>query len=150
MRGPLVSGVRRTRGPLVGVIARRSFGPGGGLERAGGGEIRPGFAGAEEAQVGAGGPGALHEAKGFRGRFSPRFIQDQRDAESLFRVLEDQVVPMYYDQSPDGIPHRWMARVKRSMRTLAWRFNADRMVMDYVRNCYLPAAVASSCQMPPA
>ncbi|MBP1628927.1 MAG: alpha-glucan phosphorylase, partial [Holophagaceae bacterium] len=34
-------------------------------------------------------------------------------------------------------------------RTLAWRFSADRMVMDYVRNCYLPAATASSCQMPP-
>ena len=77
-------------------------------------------------------------------------IQDQRDAESLFRILEEQVVPMYYDRGPDDIPYRWMARVKRSMRTLAWRFNADRMVMDYVRNCYLPAAVASSCQMPPA
>ena len=76
-------------------------------------------------------------------------IQDQRDAESLFRVLEEQVVPMYYDRDRDGVPRRWMARVKRSMRTLAWRFNADRMVMDYVRNCYLPAAVASSCQMPP-
>jgi len=76
-------------------------------------------------------------------------IQDQRDAESLFRLLEEQVIPMYYDKDPDGVPRRWMARVKRSMRTLAWRFNADRMVMDYVRNCYLPAAVASSCQMPP-
>jgi starch phosphorylase len=76
-------------------------------------------------------------------------IQDKRDAESLFRVLEEQVVPMYYDRDRDGVPRRWMARIKRSMRTLAWRFNADRMVMDYVRNCYLPAAVASSCQMPP-
>lgn len=76
-------------------------------------------------------------------------IQDQRDAESLFRLLEEQVVPMYYERDRDGVPRRWMARIKRSMRTLAWRFNADRMVMDYVRNCYLPAAVASSCQMPP-
>jgi len=76
-------------------------------------------------------------------------IQDQRDAESLFRLLEEQIIPMYYDKDADGVPRRWMARVKRSMRTLAWRFNADRMVMDYVRNCYLPAAVASSCQMPP-
>jgi starch phosphorylase len=76
-------------------------------------------------------------------------IQDQRDAESLFRVLEEQVVPLYYNRDSDGVPRRWLARVKRSMRTLAWRFNADRMVMDYARNCYLPAAVASSCQMPP-
>lgn len=76
-------------------------------------------------------------------------IQDQRDAESLFRLLEEQIVPMYYERDRDGVPRRWMSRIKRSMRTLAWRFNADRMVMDYVRNCYLPAAVASSCQMPP-
>lgn len=76
-------------------------------------------------------------------------IQDQRDADSLFRVLEEQVVPLYYRRDPDGVPRQWLSRVKRSMRTLAWRFNADRMVMDYVRNCYLPAAVASSCQMPP-
>jgi starch phosphorylase len=76
-------------------------------------------------------------------------IQDQRDAESLFRLLEEQIVPMYYERDRDGVPRRWISRIKRSMRTLAWRFNADRMVMDYVRNCYLPAAVASSCQMPP-
>jgi glycogen phosphorylase len=75
-------------------------------------------------------------------------IQDARDAEALFRLLEEQVVPLYYDRDPNGVPRRWLARVKRSIRTLAWRFNADRMVMDYVRNCYLPAASASSCQMP--
>jgi len=46
------------------------------------------------------------------------------------------------------VPRNWVHAIKRSMRTLAWRFNADRMVMDYVRHCYLPAAVASSCQMP--
>jgi starch phosphorylase len=46
------------------------------------------------------------------------------------------------------VPRHWLHAIQRSMRTLAWRFNADRMVMDYVRNCYLPAAVASSCQMP--
>ena len=57
-------------------------------------------------------------------------------------------MPMYYDRDSQGVPRRWMQRVKRSIRTLAWRFNADRMVMDYVRNCYLPAATASSCQMP--
>jgi starch phosphorylase len=76
-------------------------------------------------------------------------VQDRRDAEALFRVLEEQVVPLYYDQDSNGVPRRWVHAIKRSIRTLAWRFNADRMVMDYVRNCYLPAAVASSCQMPP-
>lgn len=75
-------------------------------------------------------------------------IQDQRDFENLLALLENVIVPMYYDRDAQGVPRRWMQRVKRSIRTLAWRFNADRMVMDYVRNCYLPAATASSCQMP--
>lgn len=75
-------------------------------------------------------------------------IQDQRDFDALMTLLEEVVVPMYYDRDAQGVPRRWLQRVKRSIRTLAWRFNADRMVMDYVRNCYLPAATASSCQMP--
>ena len=75
-------------------------------------------------------------------------VQDKRDAEALFRLLEEKIVPLYYRQDANGVPRQWVHAIKRSMRTLAWRFNADRMVMDYVRNCYLPAAVASSCQMP--
>jgi starch phosphorylase len=43
-----------------------------------------------------------------------------------------------------------MARVKRAIRTLAWRYNADRMVIDYVKECYLPAAGGDTCRMPPA
>ncbi|HJV91489.1 MAG TPA: alpha-glucan family phosphorylase, partial [Holophagaceae bacterium] len=75
-------------------------------------------------------------------------VQNARDAESLFRVLEEEVVPLYYLRDSSGVPSMWMQRVKRSIRTLAWRFNADRMVMDYVQQLYLPAALASSCQMP--
>jgi starch phosphorylase len=75
-------------------------------------------------------------------------VQDKRDADALFRLLEEKVVPLYYNQDHNGVPRQWVHAIKRSMRTLAWRFNADRMVMDYVRNCYLPAAMASSCQMP--
>jgi starch phosphorylase len=74
--------------------------------------------------------------------------QDRRDADALFRLLEEKVVPLYYDQDANGVPRRWVQAIKRSMGTLAWRFNADRMVMDYVRTCYLPAALAASCQMP--
>ncbi len=77
-------------------------------------------------------------------------IQDRRDADALFRLLEEEIVPLYYDRDAAGVPRAWLQRVKRSIRTLAWRFNADRMVMDYVNHCYLPAAVAASCQMPPA
>jgi len=38
--------------------------------------------------------------------------------------------------------------MKRTMRTLGWRFNTDRMVIDYTNNCYLPAAGAQNCRMP--
>lgn len=74
-------------------------------------------------------------------------IQDSRDAESLYRVLEDEVVPLYYDRDADGLPRGWLARMKRSIGTLGWRFSADRMVMDYVKNCYLPAAGGVSSDM---
>ena len=42
-----------------------------------------------------------------------------------------------------------MARAARAMRTLAWRYNADRMARDYAGECYLPAAGGNTCRMPP-
>lgn len=73
--------------------------------------------------------------------------QDERDAEALYRALEDEVVPLYYDRNHDGLPRGWLTRMKRSIRTLGWRFSADRMVMDYVQKCYLPAAGGMSSDM---
>jgi starch phosphorylase len=77
-------------------------------------------------------------------------VHDQRDAEALFETLEREVVPLYYDRDAEGIPRNWIRRVKRAIRTLAWRYNADRMVKDYVEQCYLPAAGAETCRMPGA
>ena len=62
-------------------------------------------------------------------------------------VLRDEVVPLYYDRDRDGLPREWIARMKRAIRTLGWRFSADRMVMDYVLNCYIPAAGGTSCDL---
>ncbi|HXO19159.1 MAG TPA: alpha-glucan family phosphorylase, partial [Thermoanaerobaculia bacterium] len=75
--------------------------------------------------------------------------QDERDALALFETLEKEVVPLYYERDDEGIPRGWIERVKRAIRTLAWRYNADRMVMDYVRQCYLPASGGASSRMPP-
>jgi starch phosphorylase len=69
---------------------------------------------------------------------------DARDAESMLRALRDEVVPLYYDRDRDGLPREWIARMKRAIRTLGWRFSADRMVMDYVLKCYIPAAGGTS------
>ena len=74
-------------------------------------------------------------------------VHDQRDADALRRVLIDQVVPLYYARDEDGVPRGWTARMKRAIRTLGWRFNSDRMVMDYVRLCYVPAAGGRSSDM---
>jgi len=71
-------------------------------------------------------------------------IHDTRDAEALVQVLRDEVVPSYYHRDRDGLPRSWIARMKRAIRTLGWRFSADRMVMDYVLKGYIPAAGGTS------
>ena len=67
-------------------------------------------------------------------------IQDGRDAEDLYRTLLDEVVPLYFDRDESGLPRGFIARTKEAIATLGWRFCSDRMVHDYARNCYLPAA----------
>jgi starch phosphorylase len=75
-------------------------------------------------------------------------VQDERDHKALIETLTQLVVPMYYDREElTGLPRRWLARQKAAMRSLGWRFNADRMVMDYVETSYLPAAGVVSCGM---
>jgi starch phosphorylase len=74
-------------------------------------------------------------------------IHDRRDADSLLAVLRQQVVPLYYDRDRDGLPRAWVRRVKRAIRTLGWRFSADRMVMDYVLQAYIPAGGGTSSDM---
>ncbi len=74
-------------------------------------------------------------------------ITDQRDADSLYRVLEEEVIPLFYDRDADGLPRHWIKRMMNSIGTLAWRFSAHRMVADYVRAAYLPAVGGVSCQM---
>ncbi|HEY6341042.1 MAG TPA: alpha-glucan family phosphorylase [Bryobacteraceae bacterium] len=74
-------------------------------------------------------------------------LHDARDGEDLFRVLSQQVIPLYYDRDRDGLPRGWIKRMKRAIRTLGWRFNADRMVRDYTLHCYVPAAGGMSSDM---
>ncbi|MBV8114067.1 MAG: alpha-glucan family phosphorylase, partial [Silvibacterium sp.] len=74
-------------------------------------------------------------------------IHDQRDGEDLYRVLHEELIPLYYERDQDGLPRGWIRRMKRTIRTLGWRFNADRMVMDYTQKCYVPAAGGTSSEM---
>jgi glycogen phosphorylase len=74
-------------------------------------------------------------------------VHDTRDGEDLYRVLREEVIPLYYQRDRDGLPRGWIKRMKRTIRTLGWRFNADRMVMDYTLKCYVPAAGGTSSDM---
>lgn len=61
---------------------------------------------------------------------------DASDAESLYRVLEQEVVPLYYNRDRGGLPRKWVATMKRSIATLVPEFSSDRMVQDYARRIY--------------
>lgn len=61
---------------------------------------------------------------------------DTSDAESLYRVLEQQVVPLYYERNSEGLPRKWITMMKSSIATLLPEFNSDRMVEEYARRIY--------------
>ncbi len=62
--------------------------------------------------------------------------QDHHDAAELLRLLEHEVIPLFYDRGADGIPHNWLRRVKRSIGRLTPQFSAERMVRDYIGQLY--------------
>jgi glycogen phosphorylase len=73
--------------------------------------------------------------------------QDDIDAEALYDVLEREVIPLYYKRAQAGLPLDWIDRMKWNMVSLGWRFNANRMVLDYMRNAYLPAVGATTARI---
>ena len=65
--------------------------------------------------------------------------QDRDDADSLYRLLADEVAPVFYDRDTAGLPLAWVGRMKRSIARLGPRFSTERMVRDYAVRAYLPA-----------
>jgi starch phosphorylase len=65
--------------------------------------------------------------------------QDWADAGALYTLIEEQLVPTFYDRDASGIPRQWLHIVKQAIRTVLPGFSARRMVKDYVREMYLPA-----------
>ena len=61
---------------------------------------------------------------------------DSLDAESLYRLLEREVVPSYYDRDEGGLSQGWIERMKAVIATCTWAFNSDRMVRDYFEQAY--------------
>jgi glycogen phosphorylase len=91
-------------------------------------------------KVGADGKGLNGWAIGEDAHTSDQELQDRIDSESLYKLLEEEIVPTYYDQDENGISHRWVQMMKASIKTNAPLFNTDRMLMDYVAKMYAPGA----------
>ena len=64
---------------------------------------------------------------------------DAADADALYRLLEEQIVPSFYERDEQGVPRRWIGMVKDAIRTVAPRFCTRRMVKEYVERMYQPA-----------
>jgi glycogen phosphorylase len=65
-------------------------------------------------------------------------MRDQVDAESLYDILENEIIPLYYgERTADGMPIEWLVRVKESIRTMAPHFSTRRMVKEYLERMYL-------------
>ena len=65
--------------------------------------------------------------------------QDEADAAALFAVLEEQILPAYYNRGGDGLPAAWIALMRESIAELGPRFGTARMVAEYVERLYVPA-----------
>lgn len=93
-------------------------------------------------QVGADGKGINGWAIGEDAHTSDQELQDRIDSQSLYHLLEEEIIPLYYDQDANGIPHRWIQMMKASIKTNAPLFNTDRMIADYVTQVYAPGCSA--------
>ena len=67
-------------------------------------------------------------------------VQDEADAESLYDVLENQIIPLYYsERNADNVPVEWLVMLKDSIRTIIPQFSTRRMLKEYIERLYLPA-----------
>ena len=66
--------------------------------------------------------------------------QDSVESEALYNLLERDVAPLFYERDKEGLPRRWIAKMKASMKRLCPVFNTNRMVMEYAERFYIPAA----------
>jgi starch phosphorylase len=91
-------------------------------------------------------------AIGTREQADDETTQDWHDAADLYRLLEEEVVPAYYDRGADDLPHRWLAIMHEAIRSTIWQFSSTRMLHEYSEALYLPAAgleVAADSAGPP-
>jgi glucan phosphorylase len=79
-------------------------------------------------------------AIGGRETLQDEAAQDWNDAMDLYRILENETVPEFYDRDAAGVPARWVERMRRSIASTLWQFSTTRMLHEYTERLYLPAA----------
>jgi starch phosphorylase len=73
--------------------------------------------------------------------YSDLGYQDAVESRAIYDLLEQEIVPMFYNRGSDGVPRAWLARMKRSISTNVPFFNTNRMVQQYVETCYWPSGL---------
>ncbi len=86
---------------------------------------------------------------GANGWALPPDADDANDAEALYRLLEQQVLPLFYDRDAQGVPCGWVEKMKHAMHTAGERFSAQRMVRQYLTEYYVPAIRGEMPDDPP-
>ncbi len=76
----------------------------------------------------------------------PEAEWDAIEAAELYRLLESEIAPLFYERDATGIPRRWVTMIRSSMSELTHRFSANRMLADYVARMYVPAASTYRCR----
>ena len=82
-------------------------------------------------------------AIGGRESLADEGAQDWADAQDLYRLLENEIIPLYYERDKKGLPRGWLAKMKESMASTVWQFSTTRMLEEYVEQLYLPAAAGA-------
>lgn len=73
---------------------------------------------------------------------SDNSVNDAADAADLYRLIENEIVPQFYNRNQEGLPATWIAKIRKSMATLTAQYSANRSVRQYTEQHYMPAAKA--------
>ena len=71
--------------------------------------------------------------------YDNEYFQDNADSDSIFETLEKHIVPLFYDKNEKGIPAKWVAVMKESIKSLTPQFSTHRMVQEYTSKMYIPS-----------
>lgn len=76
--------------------------------------------------------------------------QDWADAQDLYRLLEEEIVPLWYERDMDGLPAGWLDKMRKAAGSSLWQFSTTRMLAEYVEQLYLPTAAGAPVLEPVA